>query len=198
MTDTPKTDAAVFHIRVEEDPPVKIPVVDADFACGLERENNRQRNQIDNLLKPMRDRLAKQRDELRNTLQEIADEAVKHHEHNPISGVDRLPIGYKNILKLADRALNMDLDHHITHPMANHEAELIRAARFEITDDLVNKCAKAISDFDTITPRPLTAEDQARAVLDFLANTSKMGRGYRLKNQNDEYAIQLTTTGQRR
>lgn len=35
---------------------------------------------------------------------------------------------------------------------------------------LVEACAKAISDFDTITPRPLTAEDQARAVLDFLAN----------------------------
>lgn len=38
------------------------------------------------------------------------------------------------------------------------------------SDDLVKACAKAISDYDMITPRPLTAEDQARAVLAFLAN----------------------------
>lgn len=35
---------------------------------------------------------------------------------------------------------------------------------------LVSACAQAIIDLDRITPRPLTAEDQARAVLYFLAN----------------------------
>ena len=38
------------------------------------------------------------------------------------------------------------------------------------SDDLVKSCASAISELDRVTPRPLTAEDQARAVLDFLAN----------------------------
>lgn len=38
------------------------------------------------------------------------------------------------------------------------------------SDDLVQACAQAISERDRGTPRPLTAEDQARAVLDFLAN----------------------------
>jgi hypothetical protein len=43
---------------------------------------------------------------LRTALQAIADEASQHHEHNPISGKDRLPRGYTNILNLADAALN--------------------------------------------------------------------------------------------
>lgn len=43
---------------------------------------------------------------LRTALQAIADEANQHHEHNPISGKDRLPRGYINILNLADAALN--------------------------------------------------------------------------------------------
>lgn len=42
---------------------------------------------------------------LREALQAIADEAGQHHEHNPISGVDRLPQGYIKILKLAAAAL---------------------------------------------------------------------------------------------
>lgn len=52
---------------------------------------------------------------------------------------------------------------------------------------LVEACAKAISDFDTITPRPLTAEDQARAVLDFLANVRDeptLGRAEASKPKN--------------
>jgi hypothetical protein len=52
-----------------------------------------------------RDRAEEQVMKQRVALQEIADEAVKHHEHNPVSGKDRLPIGYKNILNIADRAL---------------------------------------------------------------------------------------------
>lgn len=46
------------------------------------------------------------RERFREALQEIADEAVKHHEHNPVSGKDRLPAGYTKILNLADAALN--------------------------------------------------------------------------------------------
>lgn len=40
------------------------------------------------------------------SLQAIADESQRHHEHNPISGVDRLPQGYVKILNLATAALN--------------------------------------------------------------------------------------------
>ena len=43
---------------------------------------------------------------LLTALQAIADEACRHHEHNPISGKDRLPIGYTKILNIADAALN--------------------------------------------------------------------------------------------
>lgn len=39
------------------------------------------------------------------------------------------------------------------------------------SDDLVKSCAAAINELDRVTPRPLTAEDQARAVLAYLANT---------------------------
>ena len=50
-------------------------------------------------------RLREEKAKLRKALQAIADEAVKHHEHNAVSGVDRLPQGYTNILNLADNAL---------------------------------------------------------------------------------------------
>lgn len=43
---------------------------------------------------------------LERALRAIADEAVKHHEHNATSGKDRLPVGYSNILNIADGALN--------------------------------------------------------------------------------------------
>ena len=42
--------------------------------------------------------------------------------------------------------------------------------RVAVTDENVAACARAIRDLDRVTPRPLTAEDQARAVLTFLAN----------------------------
>lgn len=42
----------------------------------------------------------------REALQSIADEANSHHEHNPVSGVDRLPLGYCAILVTATDALN--------------------------------------------------------------------------------------------
>ncbi len=47
-----------------------------------------------------------------------------------------------------------------------------KATLDEVPQDLslVEACAKAISDLDRETPRPLTAEDQALAVLSFLAN----------------------------
>lgn len=63
-----------------------------------------------------------------------------------------------------------DPDHFLTHPMANQEAAL--RSPLVVTDDLVRRCGQAISDFDRVTPRPLTAEDQARAVLAYLANTA--------------------------
>lgn len=53
-----------------------------------------------------RDNAEKQARRYRAALQEIADETQRHHEHNPISGKDRLPRGYTNILNLADAALN--------------------------------------------------------------------------------------------
>lgn len=37
-------------------------------------------------------------------IQEIADECLKHHEHNPESGVTRLPIGYATILRFTEDA----------------------------------------------------------------------------------------------
>jgi len=42
---------------------------------------------------------------LNAALQAIADEAGRHHEHNPISGTDRLPRGYTTVLNLACAAL---------------------------------------------------------------------------------------------
>ncbi len=61
-----------------------------------------------------------------------------------------------------------DPDHYLTQPMDNQEAAHNR--RIAVTDENVAACAQAIRDLDRITPRPLTAEDQARAVLCFLAN----------------------------
>lgn len=63
-----------------------------------------------------------------------------------------------------------DPDHYLTQPMDNQEAAHNR--RVAVTAENVAACAQAIRDLDRITPRPLTAEDQARAVLSFLANNS--------------------------
>lgn len=62
-----------------------------------------------------------------------------------------------------------DPDHYLTQPMDNQEAAHNR--RVAATDENVAACARAISELDRVTPRPLTAEDQARAVLEYLANT---------------------------
>lgn len=62
-----------------------------------------------------------------------------------------------------------DPDHYLTQPMDNQEAAHNR--RIAVTAENVAACAQAIRDLDRVTPRPLTAEDQARAVLTFLANT---------------------------
>lgn len=43
---------------------------------------------------------------LRVALRYIAGESVRHHEHNQVSGKDRLPEGYRTILNLADQALD--------------------------------------------------------------------------------------------
>lgn len=40
-----------------------------------------------------------------HALQVIMDEAQLHHEHNPISKVARLPIGYRKILNIAHCAI---------------------------------------------------------------------------------------------
>ncbi len=59
------------------------------------------------------------------------------------------------------------LSGHLTRPAWNAAiAESIETG----SDELVKSCALAISELDRLTPRALTAEDQARAVLDFLAN----------------------------
>lgn len=65
--------------------------------------------------------------------------------------------------------MKIDPDHYLTQPMDNQEAA--HARRIAATDENVAACAQAIRDLDRITPRPLTAEDQAHAVLSFLANT---------------------------
>lgn len=44
---------------------------------------------------------------LSNALQAIADESQQHHEHNPVSGKDRLPQGYITIRNLACAALKI-------------------------------------------------------------------------------------------
>ena len=67
-----------------------------------------------------------------------------------------------------------DPDHGISWPMDNQEAAANR--RIAVTAENVAACAQAIRDFDRVTPRPLTAEDQARAVLTFLANTADQRR----------------------
>lgn len=69
-----------------------------------------------------------------------------------------------------------DPDHYLTQPMDNQEAALgreIDALRQRMAPNAENiaACAQAISELDRVTPRPLTAEDQARAVLEHLANT---------------------------
>lgn len=46
-------------------------------------------------------------DRLNAALQAIADESQRHHEHNPVSGIDRLPKGYTTIMNLACRALKI-------------------------------------------------------------------------------------------
>lgn len=60
-----------------------------------------------------------------------------------------------------------DPDHHLSNPMANQEAAL--TSPVVVSEDLVKRCEQAISQLDRVTPRPLTAEDQARAVLSFLS-----------------------------
>ena len=67
-----------------------------------------------------------------------------------------------------------DPDHYLTQPMDNQEAAHNR--RVAVTDENVAACAQAIRDLDRITPHPLTAEDQARAVLTFLANIAGQRR----------------------
>ncbi len=90
LSKTPRTDAAIFRIRVEEDPPATIPVVAAELACEMEIE------------------------------------------------------------------------------IAKLRAELAR--RIIVPEVHLEMCAQAIADFDRVTPRPLTAKDQAWAVLAALAN----------------------------
>ena len=56
----------------------------------------------------------------------------------------------------------------------NHEAPLLREIRnlrnrMAVTSENIASCAKAISDVDRVTPRPLTPDDQARAVLEYLS-----------------------------
>ncbi len=70
-----------------------------------------------------------------------------------------------------------DPDHYLTQPMDKQEAALGREidalrARMAATPENVAACAKAIRELDRVTPRPLTAEDQARAVLEYLANAA--------------------------
>ncbi len=64
--------------------------------------------------------------------------------------------------------MKLDPDHYLKQPMDNQEAA--HARRIAVTGANVAACAQAIRDLDRVTPRPLTAEDQARAVLTFLAN----------------------------
>lgn len=72
-----------------------------------------------------------------------------------------------NYVRASD-AVVMDEDHCLANPMANQEAAM--RAPLVVTDDLVKQCAGAINFLDRVTPHPLTAEDQARAVLEYLAN----------------------------
>lgn len=67
-----------------------------------------------------------------------------------------------------------DSDHAISHPQDNQEAVLLREidaikSRIAPTESNIKEYAQAISDLDRITPRPLTPEDQARAVLECIA-----------------------------
>jgi len=71
--------------------------------------------------------------------------------------------------------MKLDPDHYLTQPMDNQEAA--HARRIAVTDANVAACAQAIRDLDRVTPRPLTAEDQARAVLTFLANAGTQRPG---------------------
>jgi len=62
-----------------------------------------------------------------------------------------------------------DPDHHISWPMENYEAAHRR--HIAPTEENVAACAHAIRLLDRVTARPLTAEDQARAVLSYLSST---------------------------
>jgi hypothetical protein len=58
--------------------------------------------------------------------------------------------------------------------LENHEAPLLREIRnlknrMTASRENVAACANAISDLDRVTPRPLTPDDQARAVLKYLS-----------------------------
>jgi hypothetical protein len=80
-TDTPRTNASCFSATTEKSSSgdYELEVVYADFARKLERENA----------------------VLRQALQMIADESERHHEHNMVSGKDRLPKGYVTIRNIA-------------------------------------------------------------------------------------------------
>lgn len=63
----------------------------------------------DQVRKPLEakiDDLKRQNAALRHALQSIADEAVNHHETNLVSGITRLPRGYRNILNIAAAAID--------------------------------------------------------------------------------------------
>lgn len=90
-----------------------------------------------------------------------------------------------------------DPDHYLTQPMDNQEAALGREIdalrqRMAPTAENIAACAKAIRDLDRITPHPLTAEDQARAVLSFLANAGYQPRRQPLAGDAGSVALQNT------
>lgn len=53
------------------------------------------------------DKIQRENDRLTVALQKIADEAATHAEHNPVSGVDRLPLGYTKIINIARAAAKL-------------------------------------------------------------------------------------------
>jgi hypothetical protein len=76
--------------------------------------------------------------------------------------------------KPSPRAADAALPQATCSAVENHEAPLLREIRdlkirMAVSRENIAACASAISALDRVTPRPLTPEDQARAVLEYLS-----------------------------
>jgi hypothetical protein len=99
---------------------------------------------------------------------------VQHYHQSLAYAHDRMQIRLGKMMKILD-AHGVEETDEIRHarweakrgPAIRGEEEYVFAVRGE-DSALVARCAQAITALDRVTPRPLTAEDQARAVLSAL------------------------------